>query len=79
MNDKKLEEINLRLKQLVALKHLEALHESYNIFPEEEDWTLDRVIEDEARDRYQAELKEATRALDKLNEGGEKGKKKGGV
>ncbi len=66
MDANKAEEINLRLKQLVALKHLEALNEGYNIFPDEEDWDIERVVEDECRDRYRAELKEATEELDAL-------------
>lgn len=66
MDANKAEEINLRLKQLVALNTLQALSEGYNIFPDEEDWDLERDLENETRARYQEELREATEDLDKL-------------
>ena len=31
-----------------------------------QDWDIERVVEDECRDRYRAELKEATEELDAL-------------
>lgn len=71
MDEKKLEEINLRLKQLVALKYLEAIHESYNILPDEEEWEIERDLEEDIKDRYRAELKEATEELDELLYGDE--------
>jgi len=73
-NDKdQLAEINLRLKQLVALKVLESVAEGHNLFTDysddsDEAWDLERDLTDEARQRYQQEYKEATEALDKLKE-----------
>ena len=66
MDANKAEEINLRLKQLVALKHLEAINQGYNIVPDEEDWDLERDLENETKERYQEELREATEELDAL-------------
>lgn len=73
-NDKdQLAEINLRLKQLVALKVLESVAEGHNLFTDysddsDEAWDLERDLTDEARQRYQQEYREATEALDKLKE-----------
>lgn len=73
MSDKdQLAEINLRLKQLVALKVLESIAEGHNLFTDynddsDEAWNLERDLTDEARERYQQEYKDATEALDELN------------
>lgn len=86
-NDKQLEQVNLRLKQLVAIKVLESINQGYNLFydfdlahadPDEgidglsEACDRERIENDEAVERYQREFKEATEALDKLNKRGKK-------
>ena len=76
-----LAEINLRLKQLVALKVLESIQEGHNLFydfdlaDETEDFDgageaieRERILNDEARERYQQEFNDATKALDELKE-----------
>lgn len=76
-----LTEINLRLKQLVALKVLESIQEGHNLFydfdlaDETEDFDgaseaieRERILNDEARERYQQEFNDATKALDELTE-----------
>ena len=71
--DTTLTEINLRLKQLVALKVLESVAEGHNLFTDysddsDEAWDLERDLTDEARQRYQQEYRDATEALDNLIE-----------
>lgn len=86
-NDNQLEQVNLRLKQLVALKVLESVNQGYNLFydfnlantdPSEgidglsEATDRERIENDEAVERYQQEFREATEALDKLDKRGKK-------
>ena len=79
MDANKAHEINLRLKQLVALKVLESIQEGHNLFydfnlaDETEDVDglaeaneRERILNDEARERYQREFNEATEELDQL-------------
>ena len=78
--DNQLKQVNLRLKQLVALKTLESIHEGHNLFY---DYTLanddydeaserERILNDEAIERYQREFNEATEELDRLADEGKK-------
>lgn len=82
MDANQAQEINLRLKQLVALKVLESIQEGHNLFydfnlAEDEELAQDmdtyaeanereRILNDEARERYQREFTEATEELDAL-------------
>lgn len=69
-------EINLRLKQLVALKVLENIHEGRGLFYDDElgDEDLDeaiereRILNDEARESYKNQFNFATKCLDELND-----------
>lgn len=69
-------EANLRLKQLVALKVLESIHEGRGIYYDEElaEENLDEAIELErqenelARDSFTNQFKYATKCLDELLE-----------
>ena len=69
-------EANLRLKQLVALKVLESIHEGRGLYYDEElaEENLDEAIElerqenDLARDSFTNQFKYATKCLDELLE-----------
>ncbi len=69
-------EINLRLKQLVALKVLENIHEGRGLFYDDElgDENFDeaiereRILNDEARESYKNQFNYATKCLDELND-----------
>lgn len=76
MDANQAQEINLRLKQLVALKVLESIQEGHNLFYDfdlaenGDDYAeaneRERILNDEARERYQREFTEATEELDEL-------------
>lgn len=78
MNEQLANEINQRLKQLVALGVLHSIQQGDNLFYDfdlaNDDETdglseaseRERILSDEARERYQQEFREATEELDKL-------------